>query len=243
MTSVRCPSCNAPFADGPADTRAVCSHCRTAFMFDAVGSHIPEYAVAGLSDTEAVERIQDWSFRVKGGREFSSHMELAKMTMKHIPLYVYSRLRSGEQVTVVSSAIPSLQPGIRIVDPSSVELKKLTSETDIADFMMPQTEPEAYTSMLTVDATSRKLIFYPFWLTQYVYHSKLNTITVDACTGHVSGDLSVEIEKKSALPLSAGGFAAITAEGAIAYFGYAYAVAAIAVTVFALVFYAVRRRE
>ena len=243
MTSVRCPSCNAPFMDKPSEVRTVCIHCGTAFMYDAVGSHVPEYAVARLSDTEAVERVHNWSSGVKGGREFSRHLELAKMTLRYFPLYVYGKTKAGESVSVVSSAVPSMQPGIRIIDATSTELRKLSAETDISDFTMPQTEPEAYSPLLSVDASSRKLVFYPFWLTQYVYRGKLNTVTVDACTGRVSGDLSVEIEKRSSLPLAAGGFAAISAEGAIAYFGYIYAVAAIAVTVFALILYSFRRKD
>ncbi len=243
MTTVRCPSCDAPFMDKPSEVRAICAHCGTAFMYDGMGSHVPEYAVARLSDTEAVERVHDWASGVKGGREFSRNMKLAKMTLRHFPLYVYGKARTGETITVISSAVPSMQPGIRIIDPKSVELKKLSAETDFSDFTMPQTEPDAYSSLLSVDASTRKLVFYPFWLTQYVYHGRLNTITVDACTGKVSGDLSVEIEKKSSLPLAAAGFAAISAEGLVAYFGYIYAVAAIAITVFALILYSVRRNE
>ncbi len=243
MSSLRCPSCDAPLMDRPADTRAVCKHCGTAFMFDGIGSHVPEYAAARLSDTEAVERVHEWSSRIKGGKEFSRNIELAKMTLRHFPLYIFGKSITGESITVVSSAVPSMQPGIRIIDTKSAELKKLSPETDLSDFMMPQTEPESYSSLLSVDASSRKLIFYPFWLTQYVYRGKLNTVTVDACTGRVSGDLSIEIERKSAIPLAAGGFAAISAEGVVAYFGYFYAVAAIAVTVLALIYYSVRRNE
>ena len=172
MTTVRCPSCDAPFMDKPSEVRAICAHCGTAFMYDGVGSHVPEYAVARLSDTEAVERVHDWASGVKGGKEFSRNMKLAKMTLRHFPLYIYGKARTGETITVISSAVPSMQPGIRIIDPKSVELKKLSAETDISDFTMPQTEPDAYSSLLSVDASTRKLVFYPFWLTQYVYHGK-----------------------------------------------------------------------
>jgi hypothetical protein len=213
------------------------------YLNDDAGSYVPYYAEAKLKESEAIRRIHEWASDVKGGREFSRNIELARMSLKHIPLYIYRKDRAGNETEVVVSGIPSVQPGIRQIDPSAAQKTQVTADTDISDFQMPDTDPQAYTQILSVDPGSRELLFYPFWITQYIYRGKLNTITVDAYSGSVHGDLNVELEKKNPLPLAVGSFAVIFAEGFIAFFGILYALAAVGATAAGIAAYTKRRKE
>ena len=243
MSTIRCPSCSAPSDDEGGKKYNICNHCRALYLFDGTGSYIPSYTEAKLKESDAIRRIHEWASDVKGGREFSRNIELARMSLKHLPLYIYRKDRTGNDTEVVVSGIPSIQPGIRQIDPAGIQKTQVTADTDMSDFQMPNTDPQAYTQILSVDPGSRQLLFYPFWITQYVYRGKLNTITVDAHNGSVYGDLNVEVERKNPLPLTAGSFAIIFAEGFIAFFGIFYALAAIGMTAAGIVFYTNRRKE
>lgn len=222
----------------------VCNRCSAAYYYDEYGSYIPFIAPCTVNEGGATARIMEWASAVKGGREFSKNIELAKMTRRYYPVFVFERSRSGEQVSAIASAVAVAEPGIRNIDFSGVDVHSMTGgPIDQAECVKPNLSPGAYVKLLSVDPATRTMIYYPFWCTQYVYHGKLNTVTVDGCTGRVSGDLSVDLEKKSSMPIAASAFVALGAAGALTLVSWVLTVAAFAAVVGATVYYVRRRRE
>ncbi|MCL4346688.1 MAG: hypothetical protein M1117_02060 [Candidatus Thermoplasmatota archaeon] len=243
MTVVKCPSCEAPQNDEIDTDWRECQHCHCVFIYDGVGSVIPYYKEAGLSEEDAMSAIHVWASGVKGGREFSRNIEFAKMSLKYYPTFIFEKDRNGNPLVRVAAGFPSAQPGIRMIDLEGCVLKAVTNETGRENFLFPTTMPSAYSAIISVEPSSRKLIFYPFWITQYLYRGRLNTVTVDATNGKVSGDLSVEVERKSQLPLMAAGFVIISASGFLAYVGALYGVIAVAASAVLFIAYSLKRRE
>ncbi len=244
MSSVRCPSCSTPLLDKPVSMPTICSRCGASFYFDEFGSYLPFIAPCRLNEADATSKIMEWSSGVKGGREFSKNIELAKMTRKYFPVFVFGKYRNGERSALVASAVALPEPGIRNIDFEGVDMHVAPAgQVDQSECVKPSLSPAAYRKLLSVDPSTRTMVYYPFWCTQYVYHGKLNTVTVDGCTGRVSGDLSVEIERKSSMPLAAGAFIAIGAEGALAYLSWIAAIAAVTATAGLTLYFARRNRE
>ena len=244
MSGPVCPSCSATVAEKNSASPATCHRCGKTFHFDEVGTYEPLVATCTVSEKEATGRIMEWASGVKGGREFSRNIELARMTRRFYPVFVFSRLNTGEEQQLTASAVGAAEPGIRNIDFSDAELHGISGiETADSECIKPNLSPSAYGRLLSVDPASRNVVYYPFWCTQYVYHGKLNTVTVDGCTGRVSGDLSVEIERKSSMPYAAAAFAAIGLEGALAYFSWIVAAAAVALTAAFAVYRAAGKKE
>jgi|GEM_PF-6954153 len=223
---VRCPACGTPFS-GEYALPAVCTRCGVRFYFDEFGSLVPHVAECSLNESDATARVREWAATVKGGKEFSRHFELARMELRYYPLFVFSRAQNGSPVRIVASAVPDCEPGITSVNVIPPSLKEAV---DWSNFTPPKISPASYGKIMNVDPSSRALVFYPFWCTQYVYRGKLSKVTIDACNGYVSGDLNVEIEKRNPLPAAAASLVAITLEGALAYFNWLFALTAITVT-------------
>lgn len=239
---IKCPSCQAP-ADGTS-APAVCAHCGTRFYWDAYGSYVPLIITASISEDQAVEKIRQWASSVRGGHEFSRNMELARMSLEYYPLYVFSRSMNGSACRTVAVAVPQCEPGITVAGIVPAALSPISPEArEWRQCIQPSIGPGAYGKLMDVDASSRSLVFYPFWCTQYVYRGKLNKVTVDAFNGRVSGDLNVEIEKRSPLPVAAAFLIALTAEGMLSYLSWILAAAAIACTCGYACFTAFRRRQ
>lgn len=243
MQGLSCPSCTAPVVSRPESSPASCARCGAKFHFDDYGTYVPLVAPCKVTVEEATENVMEWASGVKGGREFSRHIELAKMTRRYFPVFVFGTLRDGRQGTVVASATASPEPGIRNIDFSRAEMHALDEATlGDGEVMHPNLGPGAYTKLLSVDPTTRTMVYYPFWCTQYVYKGKLNTVTVDGCSGRVSGDLSVEIERRSSMPFAAAAFAVISAEGALAFINWIFAAAVVAATAGYAIYHAGRHR-
>ncbi len=109
MSTIRCPSCSAPSDDDGGKKYNICNHCRTLYLFDGTGSYVPSYAEAKLKESEAIRRIHEWASDVKGGREFSRNIELARMSLKHLPLYIYGKDRTGNDTEVVVSVVVAVE--------------------------------------------------------------------------------------------------------------------------------------
>lgn len=237
MSNIRCPSCSGPLMEKPTSSPAVCARCGVSFHFDEYGSYVPLTAPCRVGESEATTKILEWASGVKGGREFAKNIELAKMSRRFYPLYYFDRQREGSRDSVVASAVALAEPGLTNVDLKIVDMHGAGGEQpDAAELVKPNLSPAAYEKLLSVDPSSRTLIYYPFWCTQYVYHGKLSTVTVDGCTGRVSGDLSVEIERKSSMPFAASAFALLGLEGMIAYYSWMLAAAAVAATALATIY-------
>ncbi len=244
MSGVRCPSCSGPYLEKVASLPVICARCGTAFYCDEFGSYIPLVAACRLNEQEATARIMEWASGVKGGREFSKNIELAKMTRKYYPVFVYGRARNGERSGVVGSAVAVAEPGVRNIEMDGVDAQPLlVTAADQSELIKPTLGPSAYRQLLSIDPSTRTMCYYPFWCTQYVYHGRLNTVTVDGYSGRVSGDLSVEIERKSGMPLAAAAFVALGLEGALAYVSWMLALAAVIVTAGFTVHIARRKKE
>lgn len=244
MKGISCPSCSNPLMESALSLPVACNRCGTAYYYDEYGSYVPQIAPCTVNEGGATSRIMDWASGVKGGREFSKNIELAKMTRRYYPVFVFNRNRNGEQANTIASAIAAAEPGIRSIDFSGVDIHTMTGgPIDQGECVKPNLSPAAYVRLLSVDPASRTMIYYPFWCTQYVYHGKLNTVTVDGCTGRVSGDLSVDIEKRSSMPIAASAFVALGAAGALTLVSWVLTVAAFAAIVGATVYYVRKRRE
>ena len=244
MSKLQCPSCSGPLMEKPPSSPAVCTRCGASFHFDEYGSYVPLTAPCRVGESEATTKILEWASSVKGGREFAKNIELAKMTRRFYPVYYFDRQREGSRGSVVASAVALAEPGLRNLDLTIVDMHGAGGVMpDPAEIVKPSLSPAAYEKLLSVDPASRTLIYYPFWCTQYVYHGKLSTVTVDGCTGRVSGDLSVEIERKSSMPFAASAFAILGLEGMIAYYSWIVAAAVVGATALVTVYMSRRGRE
>lgn len=223
-----CPSCGGTEVKSEG-YRLSCTHCSQLYFRDEVGSYLASAVPFRIGEDEAADRIMSWASSVSGGREFSRNIELAKMRKGLYPIYVFTRTKSGASCRIVASGIPTSEAGVRTTEDVEGEIQQIEQNSDLWSILVtPTVSPLAYERQLMVDAASRKVLFYPFWSTQYVYRGRLNVVTVDGCTGRVAGDISVEREQKRAIPANAVAFALTGATGFLALFSWMAAIIAFA---------------